>query len=105
VNSSAVGNLSQKPFVVTHWTPSQPGGMVGVPDSAVFSYYQPDPNTKQVVAAAWDRSSLVGHGRLVVFMDINWTEPGFRDPNWSQVAQNVALFLSGLSNPPGRVVT
>ena len=28
-----------------------------------------------------------------------------RDANWSDVAQNVALFLSGLANPPGPVVT
>ena len=42
--------------------------------------------------------------RLVVFMDINWSEASFRSTNWSSVAQNVALFLSGLSDPPGPVV-
>ena len=105
VNSSVVGSLSQKPFAVDHWTPSQPGGMLGVPDDSVFSYYQPgDITTRKVVAAAWDRSSLVGNGRLVVFMDMNWAEPGFRAANWSHVAQNVALFLSGLSASPGPIV-
>jgi hypothetical protein len=101
VNSSVVGNLSQKPFALDHWRPSQPGAMLGVAASSVFSYYQPgDASTRQVVAAAWDRSSLVGHGRLAVFMDINWAEPAFRDASWSDVAQNVGLFLSGLSTPP-----
>ena len=99
VSPVVIGNLATRPFSVTQWTPSQPGGMVGVPDTSVFSTYH-----GQVIAAAWDRSSLVGNGRLVVFMDINWDEPGFRASNWSDVAQNVALFLSGLSTPPGPVV-
>ena len=100
VNSSVVGNLSQQPVAVSQWTVSQPGGMLGVPASSVFAYYQPgDISTRRTVAAAWDRASLIGNGRLVVFMDINWTEPGYRAANWSDVAQNVALFLSGLEQP------
>jgi Trypsin len=106
VNSSVVGGLSQQPFAIDHWTPSQPGGMAGVPATSVFSYYQPgDITTRKVVAAAWDRASLVGHGRLVVFMDVNWDETGFQAANWSDVAQNVAFFLSGLTDPPGTPVT
>jgi hypothetical protein len=106
VNLSVVGSLSQRPFLVTQWTPSQPGAIVGAPPSSVFSYYQPGGlSTKQVVAAAWDHSSLVGNGRLVVFMDINWSEPGLRATNWSDAAQNVALFLSGSTTPPGPPVT
>jgi len=102
VNQTVVGGLSQGPLAIDHWTASQPGGMLGVPDSSVFAYYQPgDISTRRVVAAAWDRSSLVGNGRLVVFMDINWSEPGFRGAHWSDVAQNVAFFLSGLTDPPG----
>jgi Trypsin len=102
VNPSVVGNLASEPLTVSQWTVSQPGGMQGVPASSVFAYYQPgDVSTRRTVGAAWDRASLVGNGRLVVFMDINWTEPGYRAVNWSDVAQNVALFLSGLSSPPG----
>ncbi len=105
VNASVVGNLSQQPVAVSQWTVSQPGGMHGVPASSVFAYYQPgDISTRRTVAAAWDRASLIGNGRLVVFMDINWTEPGYRAANWSDVAQNVALYLSSLSSPPGPVV-
>ena len=101
VNPNVVGNLATRPHTVTSWQPSAPGGMAGVPDSSVFSYYQPgDLSTRQVVAAAWDRSSTVGNGRLVVFMDINWPEAAWRAPNWSDVAENVAFFLSGLSSPP-----
>jgi hypothetical protein len=102
VNQSVVGNLSQTPFVVTQWTTSQPGGMAGVAPSSVFATYQATPaDPVYTVAAAWDRASLVGHGRLVVFMDINWCEQGYRATNWSDVAQNVAFFLSSLSSPPG----
>ena len=102
VNSGVVGDVANQPFTVTSWKPAAPGGMGGVPDSSVFSYYQPgDPETRQVVAAVWDRSSVVGNGRLVVFMDINWPEVAWRAANWSDVAQNVAFFLSGLSSPPG----
>jgi hypothetical protein len=101
VNPTVVGNLATQPHTVTSWQPSAPGGMAGVPAASVFSYYQPgDITTRQVVAAAWDRPSTVGNGRLVVFMDINWPEVGSRAANWSDVAENVAFFLSGLSSPP-----
>jgi len=76
--------------------------MAGVPASSVFAYYQPgDLSSRQVAAAVWDRSSIVGNGRLAVFMDINWTESQWRATNWSDVAKNVAFFLSGLGSPPG----
>jgi hypothetical protein len=106
VNPGVVGDVATQPFIVTTWQPAAPGGMANVPDSSVFSYYQPGgPETRQVVAAVWDRPSVVGNGRLAVFMDINWTESAWRAANWSDVAQNVAFFLSGLSSPPGAVVT
>jgi hypothetical protein len=109
VNQTVVGNLGLQPFALTQWTPSQPGGMLGVksaPNSSIFSYYQPgDLSTRKVIAGAWDHADLVGHGRLVVFMDINWAEAGvYSAPNWSDVAQNVALFLAGLITPPGPAV-
>lgn len=105
VNPTVVGNLATAPFALTDWTVSQPGGLTGVPASNVFSYYQPgDITTRKTIAAAWSGSSLVGNGHLVVFMDINWTEQGYRAANWSSVAQNAALFLSGSSLPPGPVV-
>jgi hypothetical protein len=100
VNPNVVGHLATTPHTVTSWTPDAPGGMAGVPDSSVFSYYQPAPSTKQVVAAAWNRASTSGHGRLVVFMDINWLEAASSAANWSDVAENVAFFLSGLASPP-----
>ena len=55
------------------------------------------PNT---VTAVWDRPSVLGEGRLALFMDINWPESSYRDTNWFQVAENIAFFLSGLSSPP-----
>ena len=106
VNSGVVGNLATQPRTVASWTATFPGGISGMPDSSVFAYYQPgDITTRQVVAAAWDGSTTVGNGRLVLFMDINWAEAAWRAANWSDVAQNVAFFLSGLTSPPGPVVT
>ena len=105
VNQTAVASLAQSPTAVSDWTVSQPGTLSGVSGSSVFSYYQPgDITTRKTIAAAWDHASVGGHGRLVVFMDINWTEQGYRATNWSAVAQNVAFFLSDLSSPPGPVV-
>jgi hypothetical protein len=98
VNSGVVGNLATVPHTVTSWTPTFPGLISGMAASSVFAYYQPDPT--QVAAAAWDRSSTVGNGRLVLFMDINWAEAAWRAPNWSDVAENVAFFLSSPASPP-----
>ena len=75
-----------------------------MPGSSIFAYYQSDESTTQVVAAAWDRASTVGNGRLVVFMDINWAESFWEGANWSDVAENVAFFLSGLSSPPSPIL-
>jgi len=100
VNPGVVGNLATQPNTVTSWTPTFPGLISGMPDSSVFASYQPDESTTQVAAAAWDRPDTVGNGRLVVFMDINWAEAFWRAPNWSDVAVNVAFFLSSPASPP-----
>jgi hypothetical protein len=104
VNSSVVGNLATQPHTITDWTATYPGAISGMPASSVFAYYQPDELTTQVVAAAWDRASTVGNGRLVVFMDINWAESFWEGANWSDVAENGAFFLSGLSSPPSPIL-
>jgi hypothetical protein len=46
-------------------------------------------------------NQVSGGGRLAVFMDVNWLDSTNRDPvTASQIAQNVALFLSGEEAPP-----
>lgn len=105
VNSGVVGTLATQPFSIASFYPDAPGGLANVPASSIFAYYQPEETaTQQVVAAAWDRSSVVGDGRLVVLMDINWAEGFEPGSNWQEVAQNIAFFLSGLSAPPGGAV-
>src|SRR5437762_2959321 len=32
-----------------------------------------------LIAAAWDRSEVMGNGRVVVLMDINWLESSYGD--------------------------
>jgi hypothetical protein len=100
VNPGVVGNLATQPHDLTSWTPTFPGLVSGMAASSVFASYQPDQSTTQVAAAAWDRPATDGEGRLVVFMDINWAQAYWRAANWSDVAENVAFFLSGLSTPP-----
>ena len=104
VNSTVVGNAATQPNTVTTWQVSRPGSITGVPESSVFSYYQPDELTTQVLGAVWDRPSITGNGRLALFMDINWPEAFYRATNWSDVAENVAFFLSGLSSPPSPIL-
>jgi hypothetical protein len=100
VNPDVVGNLASQPNTVTSWSPTYAGGIGGIPASSVFASFQPGEGSPIPVAAAWDRSSTVGGGRLVLFMDINWSESAYQAPNWSDVAENVAFFLSGLDTPP-----
>jgi hypothetical protein len=103
VNATVVGDLATQPHAITDWTATYPGTISGMADSSVFAYYQAT-ETTQTVAAAWDRASTVGNGRLVLFMDINWAETSFQGANFSDVAENVAFFLSGLSSPPSPIL-
>jgi hypothetical protein len=101
VNQGVVGDLATKPFPITSWTPAAPGGLTGVLPANVFaSAVQRKTEQTFPVAAAWDRPSVNGGGRVVIFMDVNWPEVDWRGENWAQVAQNVAFFLSGLAAPP-----
>jgi hypothetical protein len=45
-------------------------------------------------AAVWGSSDVLGGGKLVLLMDVNWAQNSFRDAStMTQVAQNVAAFL------------
>jgi len=96
VNSGVVGNLATAPHTLTTWTPTYPGLISGMAASSVFASDAPT----EVAAAAWNRAGTVGEGRLAVFMDINWAQAAWEGANFSDVAENVAFFLSGLSSPP-----
>jgi hypothetical protein len=96
VNSGVVGKLATAPHTITTWTPTYPGLISGIAASSVFASDSPT----EVAAAAWNRGSTVGEGRLVVFMDINWAQAAWAGANFSDVAENVAFYLSGLSSPP-----
>jgi hypothetical protein len=100
VRSTVTGGLAARPFSLTTWQPAAPGGIGNVSGDNVF-VLAPDEATP--VAAAWGRDDVVGGGALVLMMDINWLEPSYWDATTApQVAQNVALFLSGLSSPPAQ---
>ncbi|MET0602913.1 MAG: S8 family serine peptidase [Baekduia sp.] len=96
VNQDVTSDLAKRPFVLDTWTVTYAGGLGNVPSRNVFAR-----STSGVpVAAAWDTADVVGGGRLVVFMDINWLSRGYRAANWTEVTQNVALFLSGSTRAP-----
>lgn len=96
VNQDVTSDLAKRPFALDTWSVTYAGGLGNVADRNVFAR-----STSGVpVAAAWDTADVVGGGRLVVFMDINWLSQGYRAANWTEVAQNVALFLSGSTRAP-----
>lgn len=103
VNQAVVGGLANNPLAVTEVVMNAPGGMSGVYGDNVLAYA---PGSQVPVAGAWDETDLVGtQGRLVVVMDVNWLDPSRQGPQADAFAQNLALFLSGETNPPGTPVT
>lgn len=103
VNPGAPGGLASTPFAIDTWAVGAPGGMTNVARRHVFASTGTGGNGTPL-AAAWDARDVVGGGRVVVFMDINWLSSSYRGANWGRVAQNVALFLSGRAAPPGPTV-
>jgi hypothetical protein len=99
VNTAVIGGAATRPFAPETWTVSAPGGMAGVAPANVFAWAPGDPDVP--VAAVRGPNQVSGGGRLAVFMDVNWLDSTNRDPvTASQIAQNVALFLSGEEAPP-----
>ena len=106
INPSAAGQAALRPFALTTWQPSAPGGMTNIAAANVFSYVDNGDGDRTSVAAIWGADDVIGGGRLAVLMDINWLEPDYWDEHTAyQVAQNLQLFLSGLPNPPAPPVT
>jgi hypothetical protein len=96
VNAAATGSLTQRPFALSTVTMSAPGGLAGVAGATVLASVDDVP-----VAAVWGADQVTGGGRVVLVMDINWTEPLYQEATTAaQFAQNVALFLSGRASPP-----
>jgi hypothetical protein len=106
VNPSVTGQVASRPFTLSTWQPSAPGGMGNVGAENVFAYVDNDAGSRTPVAAIWGSDRVFGGGRLAILMDINWLESGYWDAESAyKVAQNLGLFLSGLPNPPGPPVT
>jgi hypothetical protein len=91
VNPSAAGGVAVQPFSLTTWTAIAPGVISNVGADNVFASYG-----DQVTAAVWDRTEVVGGGRLAVFMDLNWLQSYWWDEATArEITQNLALFLNG----------
>jgi hypothetical protein len=72
-NATAVGGITTGPNALTFWSPSAPGGLVGVAGANVLATGAGG----VAVGAVWDSGSLVGgSGRLVLLMDVNWFSGG-----------------------------
>jgi hypothetical protein len=91
VNPGAVGGVAVQPFSLTTWTATAPGVISNVDADNVFASYG-----DQATAAVWDRTEVVGGGRLAVFMDLNWLQSYWWDEATArEITQNLALFLNG----------
>jgi hypothetical protein len=105
VNPTATGGATTRPFALTTWQPAAPGGMTNVGPDNVFAYYDDGQGNTSTVGAVWGPSRVIGGGRLAVIMDLNWVETAYMDATTApQVAQDLALFLSGLPGPPATPV-
>jgi hypothetical protein len=92
INQSAEDGVATTPNVLTTWRPECPGGLSNVGPANVFAAAS-DGTT---VAALWDDTEVVGAGRLVILMDVNWAQSRFADmTTMPAVAQNLATFLAG----------
>jgi hypothetical protein len=92
INPDTIDGLATTPNVLTTWTPSATGGIVGVSGANVFIASP----SGVALAAAWDTQSTVAidGGRIVVMMDVNWLNPGYDDPTTvPQIIENIAAFL------------
>lgn len=102
VLSSAPGNSASQPFTLSSIPVDAPGALGNVSTRNIWAEVSSDSDGNYVpVGAVWDRSDVRGSGRLAVVMDINWLEHG--DSSVGEAAQDLALFLTGLSGPPARV--
>lgn len=91
VNPGAAGNVAVQPFSLTTWTAIAPGVISNVGADNVFASYG-----DQVTAAVWDRTEVIGGGRVAVFMDINWLQSyEWDEATAKEITQNLALFLNG----------
>ena len=99
VNPGVVGKLADSPNVINTWTSATPGFLNNVSGDNVFVSTEPD-GQGQVLAGAWDADDVIGGGRAVAMMDINWLGDPYRGQNWQDVAGNIAFFLSGLDVVP-----
>lgn len=90
VNPAAPGRLAQDPNAISSITVSAGGQLSGVPSANVVASA---PGSTLPVVAAWDRPDVVGSGKIIVVMDINWFAEQYRGSNWEQVAQNFVQFL------------
>ncbi len=72
-DATAAGGITTGPNTLTFWSPSAPGGLVGVAGANVLATGAGG----VAVGAVWDSGSLVGgSGRLALLMDVNWFSGG-----------------------------
>lgn len=93
--------MARRPHTLRDLTITYSGGMANLSDRNVWARGDGD----VPVGAAWHTDDVVGGGRLVVSMDVNWMSSGYRGSNWTQVAENLAYFMTGAAAPPTPTAT
>jgi hypothetical protein len=90
VNQQAVGNIATYPNRLTTWHPQCPGGLSNIASRNVFA----SSASGAPVAAVWGSDDVIGGGKVVLLMDVNWAQTTYQDPGtFSQIAQNIGAFL------------
>jgi hypothetical protein len=83
-------DVSRYPNALTTWHPQCPGGLSNVARADVLA----SASDGTPVAAAWGSHAVLGGGKLVLLMDVNWAQSNYADPaTMPAVAQNLAAFL------------
>jgi lysophospholipase L1-like esterase len=101
LNMGAASQITRSPYMVSDWTPSEPGGLSGVTGKNIVAT-APDGTPTM---AAWGNGQMKnGKGRLVIGMDINWLEWEYANQQLStSLAQNIQDFLMDQSPPSAAV--
>jgi hypothetical protein len=106
INGAAIHNAANVPTRLTTFTGSLVGGIS--PTNLGTEHFLSEDSNGDGVIGLWNTSDVVGGGRLVIVMDVNWAQTNFGDMNTMPgVAQNIAYFLSGATTgtPPTALTT
>ena len=82
-------DIASNPNTITYLAPDAPGSLTGVSDPHIVA----DDGAGLTVWAAYGPNDVMGGGKLVAVMDINYIAEQYRSANWGEIVDNIASFL------------